>query len=311
MMLSATEPKEGTLDFTIPGIEKPCKTWYTIFGDLSSKRPLVILHGGPGVPHSYMLPLKDISTIYGTPVIMYDQMGCGKSTHLPDKMGKGDFWTIQLFLDELDNLLQKLGIQNDYDLLGQSWGGMLGACHAVRQPKGLRRLIIADSPASMKLWVEAADRLREDLPPDVQETLTRCEKGGKTETGEYEKAVDVYYERHLCRVKPMPAELKKSFEDSKKEPTVRLTMNGPSEFFITGTLKTWSIIDELHKIIVPTLLVNGRYDEAQDETVEPYFEKIGKIKWYRFAESSHVSTVSIMKYCIWQLPNSRNQDLGT
>ena len=78
----------------------------------------------------------------------------------------------------------------------------------------------------MKLWVEAADRLREKLPSDVQETLTRCEKEGKTETEEYEKAVDVYYERHLCRVKPMPEELKKSFEDMKIEPTVMLTMNG-------------------------------------------------------------------------------------
>ena len=173
-----------------------------------------------------MLPLQDIATLYGTPVIMYDQLGCGNSTHFPDKMGNGDFWTVQLFLDELDNLLQRLHIQNDYDLLGQSWGGMLAACHAVRQPKGLRRLIIADSPASMKLWVEAADRLREKLPSDVQETLTRCEKEGKTETEEYEKAVDVYYERHLCRVKPMPEELKKSFEDMKIEPTVMLTMNG-------------------------------------------------------------------------------------
>ena len=173
-----------------------------------------------------MLPFQDIASLYGTPVILYDQLGCGNSTHFPDKMGNGDFWTVQLFLDELDNLLQKLNIQNDYDLLGQAWGGMLAASHAVRQPKGLRRLIIADSPASMELWVEAADRLRKKLPSDVQETLMRCEKEGKTETEEYEKAVDVYYERHLCRVKPMPEELKKSFEDMKKEPTVMLTMNG-------------------------------------------------------------------------------------
>ena len=62
-----------------------------------------------------------------------------------------------------------------------------------------------------------------------------------------------------------------------------------SEFFITGTLKTWSIVEELHRITVPTLVVNGRYDEAQDECVEPYFWNIPKVKWFRFAESSHVS----------------------
>ncbi|CAF9919593.1 MAG: hypothetical protein HETSPECPRED_004044 [Heterodermia speciosa] len=286
--MSTAEATESTLDFTVPGLEKPCKTWYTIFGSLSkSVRPLVVLHGGPGVPHHYLLPIADIATKYGTPVIMYDQLGCGNSTRLPEKNGAGDFWTVDLFLSELDNLLTKLGIKDNYDLLGQSWGGMLGACHAIRQPKGLNKLVIADSPASMELWITAADRLRTGLPSDVQETLTRCEKDGKTDTEEYEKAVEVYYDRHLCRVKPTPAELKKSFEVMKEDMTVLLTMNGPSEFFITGTLKTWTIIEDLHKIIIPTLLINGRYDEAQDEVVQPYFDRIPKVKWVRFADSSH------------------------
>ena len=117
---------EGTLDFTVQGIDEPCKTWYTIFGSLTdSVRPLVVLHGGPGVPHYYLLPIADIATKYGeAPVIMYDQLGCGNSTRLPEKAGDGAFWTVDLFLSELENLLTKLGIIDDYDLLGQSWGGM-------------------------------------------------------------------------------------------------------------------------------------------------------------------------------------------
>ena len=227
--MSPVEATEGTLDFVVPGLEKSCKTWFTVFGALSkSVRPLVVLHGGPGVPHHYLLPIADIATKYGTPVIMYDQLGCGNSTRLPEKNGAGDFWTVDLFLSELDNLLTKLDIQNSYDLLGQSWGGMLGACHAIRQPKGLHKLVIADSPASMELWIAAADRLRTGLPSDVQETLTRCEKEGKTDTEEYEKAVEVYYDRHLCRIKPTPEELKKSFEVLKEDMTVLLTMYVPS-----------------------------------------------------------------------------------
>lgn len=53
---------------------------------------------------------------------------------------------------------------------------------------------------------------------------------------------------------------------------------GPSEFHITGTLKTWSVIDKVHAISVPTLLTNGAADEAQDECVEPFFDKIPKVK---------------------------------
>ena len=60
------------------------------------------------------------------------------------------------------------------------------------------------------------------------------------------------------------------------------------EFHITGSLKTWSVIPDLHKITVPTLLLNGRYDEAQDSVVEPFFKNISKVKWFTFAESSHM-----------------------
>ena len=64
--------------------------------------------------------------------------------------------------------------------------------------------------------------------------------------------------------------------------------NGPSEFHVLGSLKDWNITSRLSRIQVPTLLINGRFDEAQDVTMEPYFREIsGKVKWVRFAESSH------------------------
>lgn len=64
---------------------------------------------------------------------------------------------------------------------------------------------------------------------------------------------------------------------------------GPSEFFVSGTLKNWTVLDELHKISVPTLLLNGRYDEAQDSAMLPFMTRIPKVKWVQFAESSHMS----------------------
>lgn len=216
---------EAEVDFTPPNAGKPCKTWYTIFGTLSKGiRPLVCLHGGPGVPHNYILPIQNLWTTHGIPVIFYDQLGCGNSTHLQEKKGDGSFWTVSLFLSELDNLLSHLGIQDDYDLLGQSWGGMLASCHAIRQPKGLRRLVIADSPASMELWVQAADKLRQDLPPEVQETLLKHEKDGTTESKEYEEAMQVFYDRHVCRTKPTPKEFAKAEELLKEDNTVYMTM---------------------------------------------------------------------------------------
>ena len=159
---------EGTVEFTADGVDTPVKTWYKVFGDLKSRRPLVTLHGGPGVVHNYMLALADLVQTHGIPVVVYDQLGNGNSTHLPEKMGDTSFWTEALFIKQLTHLLEHLGIQNDFDLLGHSWGGMLSARFATQQPKGLKNLIISDSPASMKLWVEAANKLRSQLPSDVQ-----------------------------------------------------------------------------------------------------------------------------------------------
>ncbi|HTI27072.1 MAG TPA: alpha/beta fold hydrolase, partial [Kutzneria sp.] len=133
------------------------ETWYRITGELGSGGvPLVVLHGGPGCTHDYLLRLTSLAG--DRAVVHYDQLGNGRSTHLPD--ATPDFWTVELFLAELDNLVETLGIADRYALLGQSWGGMLAAEHAVRRPAGLRGLVIANSPASMQLWSAAADRLR-------------------------------------------------------------------------------------------------------------------------------------------------------
>ena len=75
---------------------------------------------------------------------------------------------MQLFIDEFLNLLEHLGIHHNYDVIGHSWGGILASELATAQLKGLRRVILANTPASMELWVEAANRLRLALPKDVQ-----------------------------------------------------------------------------------------------------------------------------------------------
>ncbi|KAI6164453.1 Alpha/Beta hydrolase protein [Pisolithus thermaeus] len=279
---------EGEADFLVPTAGKPCKTWYRVYGDLKSGvLPLVVLHGGPGVTHEYVENVSQLAYHNGIPVVLYDQLGNGLSTHLPETMGRTDFWTVQLFIDELHNLLHHLDIHANYALLGQSWGGMLASAFAAQQPEGLKKLIIANSPASMQLWMEAAAQLRLKLPQDVQETLNKHEAEGTITDEAYQRATQVFYRHFLCRRVPMPESLKSTFSWIEKDPTVYMTMNGPNAFFITGALKTWSIIDELHKISVTTLLINGRYDVVQDSVVEPYFQRIPKVKWVQFAESAH------------------------
>ena len=264
-------------------------TWYRITGDLrSGQTPLVVAHGGPGATHDYLLTIADVAHT-GRAVIHYDQIGNGRSTHLRDR--GAEFWTVQLFVDELANLVEGLGIADGYHLLGQSWGGMLAAEHGVRRPAGLRSLIISDSPAAMDLWLAAAAELRAQLPPDVQATLARHEDAGTTDSPEYATAMEVFYARHVCRIVPRPPEVERTFAAIADDPTVYGTMNGPSEFHVIGTIKSWSIVDRLPSIAAPTLLISGRHDEATPMTVQPFADRIPDVRWQVFEHSSHMPHV--------------------
>ncbi|MEJ2632027.1 MAG: proline iminopeptidase-family hydrolase [Acidihalobacter sp.] len=272
------------------------QTWYRITGDIGKgKTPLVILHGGPGCTYDYVDSFKDLADS-GRAVIHYDQIGNGKSTHLADM--PAEFWTVDFFLAELENLLQTLGVGEGYALLGQSWGGMLAAEHAVRRPGGLRALVIANSPASMALWSSEAQRLRTALPQKVQDALKRNEEAGSIDSVEYHDASRVFYDRHVCRLQPWPEEVARTFAAMDVDPTVYHAMNGPTEFHVIGSMKDWSIIDRLDRIQVPTLLISGRHDEATPVTVQPYADLIPDVRWTIFENSSHMPHVEEREACM-------------
>ena len=289
--MAEIETREGYLPF------RDYRTWYRVTGSLSSDRlPLVVAHGGPGCTHDYVDSFKDITAIDGRPVIHYDQLGNGNSTRLPDK-GQ-DFWTVSLFLEELDCLLAHLGIQDRYALLGQSWGGMLGSEHAVLQPSGLKAFVIANSPANMQTWVAEANRLRLQLPADIQATLLRHEDAGTLTDPDYVAASRAFYDRHVCRVVPWPKEVARTFTIMDEDNTVYRNMNGPTEFHVIGTMKDWSIEDRLHQINVPTLLISGRHDEATPLVVSPYIQNIPGCRWVVFEDSSHMPHVEEKELCL-------------
>jgi proline-specific peptidase len=147
-------------------------------------------------------------------------------------------------------------------LFGNSWGGMLAMEYALTQPAGLTSLVLASSPSSIPQWVAETGRLRRELPEDVQETLQRHEDAGTTDSQEYEDACLVFYKRHVCRLDEWPEYVLRSFDFIQRHGLVYRTMNGPSEFHVTGTLREWDVTRRLQEIRVPTLVVSGEHDEA-------------------------------------------------
>ena len=75
-------------------------------------------------------------------------------------------------------------------------------------------------------------------------------------------------------------------------------MNGPNEFHVIGSLKTWSVVGKLAAISVPTLLISGRFDEATEACVQPFADEIPDVRWRIFEHSSHMPHVEERAACI-------------
>ncbi|KAI1277160.1 Alpha/Beta hydrolase protein [Xylaria sp. FL0933] len=286
---------EGTAEFKVTGLSKPCRTYFKVFGELDSPdiMPLIVLHGGPGACHDYLLPLEDLWPSMS--LVFYDQIGNGRSTHLPEKAGDEKFWSIQLFKDELDNLVSHLGLnRRSFDVYGHSWGGMLAVEWAVTSPyaANLRRLVLASSLASMDAWRTGITELRRNLPLNMQKALDDSEEKGDFEDPEYAAAIEMFYKRHLCLARPWPPEeVKAALDWLAKDSTTYETMYGPSELTITGSLRNWTSVHLLNQIEVPTLLINGADDEAQNVAMQPFFDHIEIAKWVTIENAAHFSHV--------------------
>jgi L-proline amide hydrolase len=267
------------------------RTWYRVVGNLDPdalRAPVVICHGGPGATHDYVAPIAALERS-GRACVLYDQLGNGRSDHLPD--ADPSFWTVELFERELAALVEHLGIDGRYHVLGQSWGGMLGLLHALERPPGLVSVVAADSPASIDAFVAGANELLEDLSPDVVATIRAGERSGETSTPEFEAAVMEFYRRHVCRLDPWPDEVIRSFGAMESDPTVYATMNGPTEFTVVGTIAGFDITDRLGEIEVPVLLVSGEHDEVRPEVVAAMHERLRDSEWALFEDSSHMPHV--------------------
>lgn len=274
--------REGWLEF------EGQRTWYAVVGDEAVERsrgtaPLLLLHGGPGAAHDYLESMAALAAT-GRRVIFYDQQGCGNSDQ-PDDPAR---WTVDFFVRELAAVREALDLDRCH-ILGQSWGGMLLMEYLVARPAGVVSATIASSPASMPAWIEGTGGQRAALQPEVIATLERHEAAGSWDDPEYEAAVTVFYDRHLCRVVPNPEFVARSFAKLARNPQVYRTMNGPTEFHVVGSLKDWEILSRLAVVDEPVLLTSGLHDEATPDQVARIAEALPQAEWVLFEASGHLS----------------------
>ena len=212
-LTQATPLNSGVAPF--PYGNETFETYYEVFGLQGSQNtPLIVLHGGPGLSHDYLEVFCDLSS--SRPIILYDQIGNARSTHLDAK--PSSFWTIDLFVKQLESLVSHFGL-DDYGVLGHSWGGMLAAEFAVTQPNGLKTLVLSNSPPSAQLWAQSQTQLISTFPPEVQQAIAN----GYSDPN-YKEALLGYFHVHGCTLNPWPRGLDVSFGFTFSDPTVDVQM---------------------------------------------------------------------------------------
>jgi proline-specific peptidase len=264
---------EGYID--VPG----GRVWYQKLGEQHDATPLLCLHGGPGFTHNYLEALAALAD--RRPVIFYDQLGCGKS----DRPADETLWTVDRFVEELAQVRQALDL-DDLHLFGSSWGGMLAMQYVLDRRPPLRSLVLCGSPASMPRWIADCADLLAQQPAEVRKVISEHEASGFTACLEYQAAILGFYREHVCRLDPWPAGLERSFAEAGYD--VYNTMNGPSEFTVTGTLRTWDVMDRLGEITVPTLLVGGRFDECRPDHLGEMHRRIRGSRMSIIENASHL-----------------------
>ena len=119
----------------------------------------------------------------------------------------------------------------------------------------------------------------------MREVIERHEAAGYTSCPEYLGAVALFYQKHLCRLQPWPAGLESSFAEM--SPVIYETMNGPSEFTVTGRFRDWDVFDRLDEIDRPALIMGGRHDEIREDHLRDIQKEIAGSELVVFENSSH------------------------
>ncbi|GAM91058.1 hypothetical protein ANO11243_091050 [Dothideomycetidae sp. 11243] len=282
MTMDTIKPtKEGKVPFKVPSIDTPCFTRYQVYGDLSKGTPLICVHAGPAGSLAGEFEVVPIWQRLGLPVVLYDQIGCGESSLVPEKHDDKSFWQMPLFISQLDSLVDSLQLRDGFTLSGVSWGAAVAVDYATSRPRGLKKLMLFSPYASIELFQAAIDERIAELPEKTQKAIAHADETREYDSKAYKHALFAFFQHTWLREKHWdPKWLYLVFESGWLEDPVRVMLGGRSPMRpIESSLREWSVIPRLHRIEVPTLMFNGEFDASYERASRPFFERIPRVRW--------------------------------
>jgi proline iminopeptidase len=247
--------------------------WYEVRG-AGNGRPLVMVNGGPGFDHNYVLCSDAWDTLAKKRrVVFYDQRGNGRSGALT----KEQSCTLADQIADLDALREQLHAET-IDLLGHSWGGYLVMAYAAQHPQRVAHLLIVDSAAPK--WSDTEFIFKYIFPEgiDRQGVLDFADALGDSASGRQSLAE---YLRMLFVSEPKRDEFMKNADRYHYTRSVNETLN--------ADLAKYDMWPVLPTLTMPTLVLTGRYDiNVAPSTAWKIHKAIPGSGWQVFEKSGHL-----------------------
>jgi proline iminopeptidase len=249
---------------------------------------VLLLHGGPAATHEYFEAFDSYLPAAGVEYYYYDQLGSAFS----DQPTDDSLWTIDRFVDEVEQVRVALGLDKDnFVVLGHSWGGILAIEYALAHQDHLKALVVSNMMASIPAYNDYAHKVL--MPAMDQKALAeirKLEATGKTEDPRYMALLTPnFYEQHILRMPAAewPDPVNRAF--ARLNHHVYALMQGPSEMGAGGRLVNWDRSNDLGKIGVPALVVGARYDTMDPAYMEGMAKKLPKGRYLFCPNGSHMA----------------------
>jgi proline iminopeptidase len=249
---------------------------------------LLLLHGGPGATHEYLLAFDSFLPRAGVEYYYYDQLGSGWS----DRPEDSSLWTIDRFVDEVEQVRRTLALTTEnFVLYGQSWGGLLAIEYALVHPQHLKGLVISNMMASIPAYNRyAAEVLIPAQDPATIAEIKALEAAGDTDSPRYDDLLmGEHYIKHVLRLPAdeWPEPVTRSFSRINK--SIYVPLQGPSELGAAGLLSDWDRVADLHRIDVPTLVIGGAHDTMDPAHLQDMAARMPHGSYLHCPDGSHLA----------------------
>jgi proline iminopeptidase len=214
-------------------------------GEMTSLPVCLVLHGGPGLDHTYFKPW--LSPLAEHMQLVYlDHRGNGQSGRAATAT-----YTMEQFADDVEAVREHLGLGKVF-VLGNSFGGFISLLFALRHTESVAGLVLSNTAPSGAFAEEMLALVNERATPEQQETLTLLFEGRHTGDAHYRRWWEImapyYFASPDSRVM---AEL-----------VSRLTVSATvANHMFPQEFPKYDLREQLGPLLsVPTLVVGGRHD---------------------------------------------------